>query len=201
MNKQHILALAIGLACVGNVLAQDMTRADFVAGKDSISANYKTAKASCASLAGNAKDICQVDAKGVSKVARADLDARYEPSLKHSYQAEVVKAEAAYDLAKEKCDDLAGTPKGVCVKEAKAIEVTAKADATLRMKTAEANGDARATKAKANEKAADKTSAARVEASTDKIDAEYKLEKEKCDTFAGAAKDNCLSQAKVRFSK
>jgi hypothetical protein len=201
MNKKHILAMAIGLACMGNVLAQDMTRADFVAAKDSISANYKTAKAACGSLAGNAKDICKVDATGVEKRARADLDARYEPSLKHSYQAEVVKAETGYALAREKCDDLAGNAKDVCVKEAQATQATAKADATLRMKTAEANTDARATKTKAQDKANDKTAAASKDANSDKVDAEYKLAIEKCDALAGAAKDSCVSAAKARYAK
>jgi hypothetical protein len=82
-------------------------------------------------------------------------------------------------VAKEKCDDLAGNAKDVCVKEAKAVRVSAKADA------------------KASEKSAD----ARSEAAADKIEAQYKVEKEKCDKFAGNAKDNCVAQAKAQLSK
>ena len=32
-------------------------------------------------------------------------------------------------------------------------------------------------------------------------DAQYAVAKEKCDSFSGAAKDNCLSQAKAQFGK
>ena len=34
-----------------------------------------------------------------------------------------------------------------------------------------------------------------------KRDAEYKVAIEKCDGFAGAAKDSCVSTAKVQFGK
>jgi len=50
-------------------------------------------------------------------------------------------------------------------------------------------------------KANEKVSEARNEAATDKTDAQYKVEKEKCEALAGAAKDNCLTQAKSRFGK
>ena len=36
---------------------------------------------------------------------------------------------------------------------------------------------------------------------SDKTDAQYAVAKEKCDTFAGAAKDNCLMQARAQFGK
>ena len=59
----------------------------------------------------------------------AELDARYKPPQKADYSVTVAKAEAAYDIAKEKCADKAGNEKDVCVKEAKAAKVRAKADA------------------------------------------------------------------------
>ena len=46
-------------------------------------------------------------------------------------------------MAKQKCDDLSGNPKDVCVKEAKAARTTAKADATVQMKTGQTNSDAK----------------------------------------------------------
>ena len=39
--------------------------------------------------------------------------------------------EATYDVAKEKCDELSGNSKDVCVKEANAALVKAKADAKV----------------------------------------------------------------------
>ncbi len=203
MNKLNInfVALALGFAFSAGSMAEGISKGDYKAGKDSIAAEYKSAKASCTSLSGNSNDICEAEARGKEKIAMAELEASYEPTEKNHYDARVAKAEANYAVAKERCDDLAGNTRDVCMKEAKAAETAAKADAKAQMKTSNANAtaneksvDARST---ANSKAAD----ARKDAAADKLDAEYGVAKEKCETYAGGAKDNCLDQAKARFSK
>ena len=192
MNKLNInaIALAVTLAFSAGAMAEGMSKVDYKAGKDKIAAMYKTDKAACSSLSGNASDICKAEAKGKEKVAAAELEASYQPTSKHRYQARVAKADADYDVAKEKCDDLSGNTKDVCVKEAKSAETAAKADAKARMKTS----DAQVT---ANEKSAD----ARKDATADKLDAEYKVANEKCDTYTGSAKDTCVNEVKTRFGK
>lgn len=50
-------------------------------------------------------------------------------------------------------------------------------------------------------KASMKTAEARNDASSARRDAEYAVAKEKCATFAGDAKTNCLNDAKARFGK
>lgn len=89
------------------------------AGKDRIAAEYKSAKANCASLAGNASDICVAEAKGNEKITRAELEASYKPTRKTRYEARVAEAEAHYAVAKEKCDAYAGGAKGHCMEQAK----------------------------------------------------------------------------------
>lgn len=69
------------------------------------------------------------EAEGSEKVAKADLEAMYEPSKENSHKARIAKAEAEYAVAKERCDDQAGNAKEVCLKEAKAAEAVTKADA------------------------------------------------------------------------
>ncbi len=69
--------------------------------------------------------------KGAEKVAKAELDARYKPSDKAAYKAREAKADADYEVAKEKCDDLSGNAKDVCVKDAKAAHVSAKENAKV----------------------------------------------------------------------
>jgi hypothetical protein len=101
----------------------------YLADKDRIQREYDVDKERCDSLAGNAEDICEAEAKGKKEVAEADLEARYKPSRKASYEVKVVKAEADYRVAKERCDDQAGNVKDVCLEEAKAAEAAAKADA------------------------------------------------------------------------
>jgi len=186
----NVIALAVGLMFSAGAMAQSMSKDDYKAGKDKITAEYKLAKAGCASLSGNPKDICVAEAKGKEKVALAELEAGYRPTAETRFRARVARAEAGYRAAKERCDDLAGNAKDVCVKEAKSAETAAMADAKVQMKTSDAN-------ATANEKSAD----ARKDATADKLDADYKVAKEKCDTYAGNAKDICVKEAKVQFGQ
>ena len=181
MNKLNInaIALAVTLAFSAGAMAEGMSKADYKAGKDKISATYKTDKAACSSLSGNAGDICKAEALGKEKVGAAELDASYQPTSKNRYQARVAKADADYGVAKEKCDDLAGNAKDVCVKEAKAVETKALADAKMSKQIGEA----------------------KKEASEDKSDANYKVAVEKCDAMTGDPKASCVAAAKVKFGK
>jgi hypothetical protein len=151
---------------------------------------YKTEKDACASRSGNAKDICLAEANGKEKVAKADAEAAYKNTPKLREDARVTRAEATYNVAKEKCDELSGNPKDVCVKEASAVLVKAKADAKVDRVAAETRLDA-------DTKQAD----ARNEATKNKRDADYKVAIEKCDALGGAAKDSCVSGAKVQYGK
>ena len=93
--------------------------------------------------------------------------------------APMFKAESAYAVAKERCDDQAGNAKDVCRKEAKAIEVKALADAKLGRQVGEARSDA----------------------SQSKRDADYKVAAERCEALSGDAKSQCMSSAKSNFGK
>jgi hypothetical protein len=188
--NSSLIAVAACLVFSSGAMAQAMSKDEYKAAKDKVSADYKAAAAACSSMSGNAKDICKVEATGKEKVAKAELEDSYEPSPKHHYAVRIAKAEADYSLAKEKCDDQAGNAKDVCVKEAKAAQVAAKADAKVQMTTTDANSTAYS-----------KVKDAKSDASADKVDAQYKVEVEKCDSLAGAAKDTCVQKAKTRFGK
>ena len=71
-----------------------LTKADHKTQKDAIVADYKSAKAQCQSLAGNAKDICVTEAKGKEDVSKAMLEAQYKPSRDMDYKVRVAKADA-----------------------------------------------------------------------------------------------------------
>ena len=151
---------------------------------------YKTEKDACASRSGNGKDICLAEAKGKEKVAKADAEVAYKNTPKLREDARVTRADASYDVAKEKCDELSGNSKDVCVKEANAALVKAKADAKVDRVAADTRLDADT-----------KQVEARNEAIKDKRAAEYKVAIEKCDAVAGPAKDTCISGAKVQYGK
>lgn len=159
--------------------AAEVTKADYQSGKTRINADYKADKTACGTQAGNAKDICVEQGKAKEKVALAELEYGYTGKPGDRTKVLVAKAETTYAVAKERCDDLSGNPKDVCVKEAKAVEVKALADAKLNKEVGEA----------------------RLEANTDKRDADYKVAIEKCDALAGDAKASCVASAKMSFGK
>lgn len=182
MNKFKTLKaalLAASLVALPAVYAGTMTKAEYQAGKTRISADYKTDKAACASLAANAKDVCMQEAAAKEKVALAELEYGYTGKAADRNKVLVAKAESAYAVAKERCDDKSGNAKDVCVKEAKAVEVKALADAKMGKEIGEAKKDAAA----------------------DKLDADYKVAIEKCDALAGDAKSSCVAAAKAKFGK
>jgi len=123
------LVAAAGMALAGGVGAQAMNKDARKAAYASADAQFKTDKAACSHLKANAKDVCMEEAKGKHKVARADADAAYKNTPAAREAARVARADADYNAAKEKCDDLSGNAKDACVKDAKARYVDAKAEA------------------------------------------------------------------------
>jgi len=184
-----------------SAMAQAMTSTDFSASKSRIKTEYGVDKKACDALASNAKDICVAQAKGKESVALAELDNSYKPTVKALYKVRVAKAESAYAVAKQQCDDLAGNPKDVCVKEAKAALTAAKADANVQMKTTTATATATDKTAAAQAKASSEVKEVRTDAAADKRAAQYKVAQEKCDALAGTAKDTCMTDAKNRYGK
>lgn len=152
--------------------------------------HYQADKDACKSLGGNARDVCMEEAKGREKVAKAEARAAFENTPKARESAREARADAAYDVAKEKCDDLAGNAKDVCVKEARAAHVKALADAKVDRVAADST-----------HKAVERTAEAKKDAAEDKRDAEYKVAVERCDSLAGAAKDTCVREAKSRYGR
>jgi hypothetical protein len=200
MSKLMIALIATGgLGIAGASAAQmlapkntvtPISKDTYAAAKASADAQYKLDKDACVSLSGNARDICIAQAKGKDNVAKADAEAAYKNTPKARESARVAHAQANYDVSKEKCDDLAGNRKDVCVKEANVELVKGKADAKVDRVAADTNHDA-----------ATKQADARTDANIEKRDAEYKVATEKCDALAGPAKDACVGSAKVQYGK
>ncbi len=181
--KRHIalLPIALALGFLQQVQAADpapISNEVYKLAKDDIDHHYDSEKKACDSLSGNAKDICQEEAKGAEKVAQARLKAQH--TGKQSDKDDAVKAgiEARYNIAKERCDDVQGNQKDVCVKQAKADR----------------------DKAMANLKARQEIKEARDDAAEKKREADYKVAQERCDAMSGNAKDACQASAKARFN-
>jgi hypothetical protein len=155
------------------------SKAAYDLARDTAAANYKHARAACDAITGNPKDVCVADAKAARVRADEEANAYYQNTLKAFTQSRMRIADANFDRDKVKCNALTGNDKDVCVSQAKAMLISVQADAKADSKTMEARADARA----------------------DKETAAYKVALEKCDAFAGAVKDNCVSAAKTQFGK
>jgi hypothetical protein len=196
MNKITLALLAIGglglgtVAMAAETIVPSISKPNYEEAKNNAEAQYRVDDKACSTLSGNAKDICMAQAKGKESISKADAEAAYENTAAHREDARVARADAAYAVAMERCDDLAGNGKDVCVKEGKAALVKGKADAKVDRVVADSSHDA-----------ADKQATARTDAMADKNDANYKVALEKCDVLAGARKDDCVGQAKIHFDK
>ncbi len=174
-----ILLGVLALSCANASAATPEAKVAYQQAKDVAQATYKAARAKCDVITGNPKDVCVAEAKAVRVRADEEAGAGYKNTLRAYTQARLKIASANYDLDKTKCAAVTGNDKDVCVQQAKATLIAAQADAKADKKAIEARTDAR----------------------DDKRTAEYKVALEKCDAFAGAVKDNCVSAAKTQYGK
>lgn len=179
-TRSHAGAFALLMCVTAAALgATPEAKLEYQKANELAKAAYKNASARCAGITGNPKDVCLAEAKAARVRAEQEAHAHYKNTLK-AYTASRIKiADAIYELDKVKCDALTGNDKDVCLKQAKATQVAARADAKADKKAIEARTDAR----------------------DDKRTAEYKVALEKCDAFAGAAKDSCVAAAKSQYGK
>lgn len=184
-HKLHISSFmavslwALSMTPLQAATATGTTKAEYQASQSRIKAEYKVSKQACSDKSGNAKDVCIEEAQAHEKIALAELTHAYTGTAKDRTKLLIARAEAAYDVAKEKCDDSSGNAKDVCVKEAKAAQTKALADAKLGKEIRESKKDA----------------------DEDKRKADYAVAAEKCDAMAGDAKSSCVSTAKSRFGQ
>ena len=108
-----------------------MSKVDYKTKMARIQGDYKTERAACSSMSGNQRDICIEEAKSKERIARAELEYAYTAKASDRNDVLVAKAEGTYAVAKERCDDKSGDDRSACVKEAKAVESAALADAKM----------------------------------------------------------------------
>ena len=95
---------------------------------------------------------------------------------KDQYKSEKQRIEQDAKAAREKCKDMKGNAKDVCMAEAKGQEKVAKAELELKQKDTPKN---------------------RYDVAAAKADADYNVAKEKCDDMKGKEKDACQKDAKA----
>lgn len=186
--KTKLITAAIVAALGFPGVSHALTQAEYANKLNRLSADFEAAKRTCDTMSGNARDICMAEANGANRVGKAELAARYTGTVQARYEAQVARADTDYDIAKERCDDFAGNAKDVCLKDAKAALVRAKAGAKLDRETRQASRES-----------VKKVADARRDADNVVRKAEYAAAVERCDSYSGSAKDRCVAEAKLHF--
>lgn len=135
-------ALAAGIAAAGQAAEGGMSRNDYDAAKQRIREEYLSNQAGCKTLSGNAKYVCLAELMGRDNVARAELDAARTPTRRTRYDVLVVRAEAGFAIARERCDALDRPERSPCAEAARSAKTAALDDAKAALKTAAENDDA-----------------------------------------------------------
>jgi len=196
MKKIVFLTLATAAS-----MAFAQNNAGYQAAHDKAEADYKVAKDRCDAMKGNAEDVCEHEAKLTRARAEANAVAQHKANDRGEIdRANRKVADAEYELAKEKCDDLSGNAKDKCQADARNMKNTAMNSATTNSRTAvlvpnadrstvAANAaDVRDRTANAASNAADRTAAA-AENAKDKTVAAAQNAKEKTADMAQNAKE------------
>ncbi|WUR12195.1 BON domain-containing protein [[Empedobacter] haloabium] len=124
MKKIVLLTLATA-ASASFAFAQNMDTAGYKQAHNKAESDYKAAKKACKSLKDNAQDICEEEAKVARAKAERDAVAQYKNTPRELEKANRKLADAEYELADERCDELSGDSKDSCENQAR----TAKANA------------------------------------------------------------------------
>ncbi|MEZ0270789.1 MAG: hypothetical protein ACAH18_01725 [Methylophilaceae bacterium] len=181
-----LISMLMAAPVYAQAISQAITKEDYKLQKDNIEKTHDADKAKCKKLMGNQRDVCVVEADAKEDVAKAELEAAYKNTGKERIAAAKVRAKAAFDVDKERCDDQKGDAKSLCVTQAEAKRDRALADVEARKEVYKAHKDI-------NE--------AQKDAREEKMDATYEAEMKKCDSYAGDAKDACEVKVKQRFNK
>ncbi|TWI64486.1 osmotically-inducible protein OsmY [Pseudoduganella lurida] len=133
MQKAAFITLALVSAVA---FGQNNDSAAYKAAHDKAEATYKSAKKQCDTLKDNAEDVCTEEAKVARAQAERDAVAQHKNTGTELQKADRKLADAKYELAKEKCDDLAGDAKNSCQAQARSMKANATASATADGRTA-----------------------------------------------------------------
>lgn len=155
MNRAFVLLLLLMTPFA--IRAEAMTSIEYGTAQEQIQTNYEAAMAACDRLidnthdndivgrtadadstrmaeiafqgSPNAKGICTEEATGKRNVALAELEYARSGTQDDRVKLDVAKADAAYDVAKQKCDEVTPNASSTCIEQAKAEAARAKADA------------------------------------------------------------------------
>ena len=136
-----VLALA---ACTLAHGATPEARAEYKATMKKANADYAAARAHCRTLSGNPRTVCIAEAKGTLRKAEGDAAATLHDTERARADARRTAAKADYLVDKAKCGDRSGDARKTCIREARARQSDAVAQATKAEQASAAAASAKA---------------------------------------------------------
>lgn len=186
--------LVLGLMSGGGAWAEGMSPTDFQRERELVGDEYESSRRACDALSGNAADICIAEAIGAKNLANAKLDARYRPGSENSDRVRVAKEDELYGVANERCDELFGNTRDICLKAATAAKNSTQ-DIDKENLLRSGSGD------RYRNAPRDPSIVDRRHRVTERMDDEYAVELAKCEARAEHDKASCVTDVKVRFGK
>lgn len=135
MNKHNINAIlaVTSLTFSAAAMALTLSEHEYHSIKKSIAVDYRSDLENCASYASNEKKLCMSVAKSSSKLALAELDARYRPADQAEYKVSMDKAASDYKLSQQNCISQTQELKVLCLNTAQATRNHAEALAHIQL--------------------------------------------------------------------
>lgn len=118
-------AVAALIAAAGLVGGAQAGADAFKAAEQRIETQAKAQRKACDRFKDNARDVCQAQAKGWEKVAKAKLEAQRKPGPETEKLAKFAQADADFAVAKQRCESSKGKAHDTCVDQAKAAREAA----------------------------------------------------------------------------
>jgi hypothetical protein len=115
------LALVLGVGAGGVVYSAEtaMNKDAYKAAQHRIEAQGKAQRKACGRFKGNARDVCEVRAKGWEKMAKAQLETQYKPGPEAEKKAKIARADVDFDIARQRCEALKDRAHDTCTAKAK----------------------------------------------------------------------------------
>ena len=108
-----------------------MSPSDFALGKRTIEAETRLALARGRDTGAAERDVCKAEARGVERVKKAELNARYHGTVTMVDEVRLARAKAHYDVAKARCGSRLGEERIDCLRAAREDRNKSLADARL----------------------------------------------------------------------
>lgn len=191
--RTALLAAALGCAATAYAappfanpaLSKDEVKANMVRMEE----QYDQAQTRCRRLQGQARALCNEQARADRDIGIAELHMRTQPTADNDQKLRLAKAEAIYAKALVGCKTMDGQARSVCRDDAKRVFRSAKSEANLQREVAEQL-------LRSENTVRERTTVA------DKLaEAQFNAARERCEMLPGEGRANCLADARTRFGK